>query len=105
MNAEPYPGPWVVTRLHSMIDKSPHPWDSFAVMAGNQRISVHEHGPSGAHIATAHLVAAAPDLFEALNLLLDKINVHAPRLAANEHMQGAIVKAELAIAKAKGGAE
>jgi len=50
----------------------------------------------------ARLIAAAPDLLSALNLLLDKLHAHAPGLITDRHMEIAITKAELAIAKAKG---
>jgi hypothetical protein len=50
-------------------------------------------------IANAHLISAAPDLLDALDLLLNKINAHG---LENNHMIIAIEKAEMAIAKAKG---
>jgi hypothetical protein len=50
-------------------------------------------------IANAHLMASAPDLLDALDLLLNKINAHG---LENKHMVIAIEKAEMAIAKAKG---
>jgi hypothetical protein len=50
-------------------------------------------------IANAHLIASAPDLLDALDLLLNKINAHG---LENKHMFIAIEKAEMAIAKAKG---
>jgi hypothetical protein len=50
----------------------------------------------------ARLIAAAPDLLSALNLLLDKLHAHAPGLITDRHTESAITKAESAIAKAKG---
>jgi hypothetical protein len=50
-------------------------------------------------MANARLIAAAPDLLSALDLILNKINAHGLK---NKHMIAAIEKAELAIAKAKG---
>jgi hypothetical protein len=49
--------------------------------------------------ANARLIASAPDLLSALDLLLNKINAHG---LENKHMIPAIEKAELAIANAKG---
>jgi hypothetical protein len=54
------------------------------------------------NLANAHLIAAAPDLLSALNLLLDKLHAHAPGLITDRHTESAITKAEMAIAKARG---
>jgi hypothetical protein len=52
--------------------------------------------------SNARLIASAPDLLSALHLLLDKLHAHAPELITNIHTENAIVKAEMAIAKAEG---
>lgn len=54
------------------------------------------------HSANARLIAAAPELLSALNLLLDKLHAHCPGLLDCEYTGDAITKAEMAIAKAKG---
>ena len=53
------------------------------------------------NLSNASLIAAAPDLLDALNLLLDKLHAHAPGLITDQHMEIALSKAEIAIAKAK----
>ena len=49
--------------------------------------------------ANADLIASAPDLLHALDLLLNKLNAHGIK---NKHLVNAIEKAESAISKAKG---
>jgi len=102
-------GDWYVERIHTMADKTPHDHDIWAVYS-TQRTRYADkpqdicffnwRTPAGK--ANAHLIAAAPDLLSALNLLLDKLHAHAPGLITDRHMEIAITKAELAIAKAKG---
>ena len=97
MNTPHTPGPWLTRKPESSRPES-------------RRVdivsTIGEFSPAfiagDALPADAHLIAAAPELFDALNLLLDKLHAHAPGLITDRHMEIAITKAEMAIAKAKG---
>ena len=84
-----------------MKQHTPGPWAKVygAIMKDGKTIcEFREHTSE----AEQDLIAAAPDLLSALNLLLDKLHAHAPGLITNQHTESAITKAEMAISKAKG---
>ena len=93
---------------------TPGPWDydyygDHVAFVGNDnrkdysfRVEYCGGMPEDEQIENNHLIAAAPDLLSALNLLLDKLHAHAPSLITDLHTESAIAKAEMAIAKAKG---
>jgi ABC-type bacteriocin/lantibiotic exporter with double-glycine peptidase domain len=68
--------------------------DHFVIVTNHQTHYAKTFDPSA-----ARLIASAPDLLSALDLLLNKINAHG---LENKHMIATIEKAEMAIAKAKG---
>lgn len=83
------PGPWAVSPYNNVTSR-------------NGTIAKTEHMPGNddsERYANAHLIASAPDLLHALNLLLNKLNAHGIK---NKHLVNAIEKAESAISKAKG---
>ena len=71
------------------------------IAVGHHTLAIVTHMVANEREANAHLIAAAPDLLEALVELRDK----AKGLAGSDHewiVEDAIEKAEAAIAKAKG---
>lgn len=89
---------------------TPGPWQ-FDTSALTGRIDIRKNHANGdsriiGYVwkgeSNANLISAAPDLLSALHLLLDKLHAHAPKLITDVHMENAIVKAEIAIAKAEG---
>lgn len=94
MNAQHTPGPWFVVQNghYCDINTGPEIWDpSIAETCASK------HG-WGADVesANAHLIAAAPDLFKALETLVKQADAH--------NIEGAFWDdARAAIAKAKGG--
>jgi hypothetical protein len=94
------PGPWVHTKndprlcikgmekLHC-VSRRREEFADIVLETIAENISEHD----------APLIAAAPDLLHALNLLLDKLNAHGIK---NKHLFDAIENAESAISKAKG---
>lgn len=83
------PGPWIFTG------------NAGQVFAFNSRkvADCGNCGMSKENASNAHLIASAPDLLHALDLLLNKLNAHGIK---NKHLVDAIEKAESAISKAKG---
>ena len=93
-------GPWEIHRrengyayLHAPHD--PHEWRDFARVV----VEMDDTGPSNEGAANAHLIAAAPDLLEALEEVVRKFDV-APDAVKNVPL--GIMKARAAIAKARG---
>lgn len=97
------PGPWAVETAKRFIGDSEETYDSLCVTFSSPLRAklICELGadtlPDNPH--NAYLIASAPDLLHALNLLLDKLNAHGIK---NRHLVDAIEKAESAISKAKG---
>lgn len=83
------PGPWILEQ------------DTVFIGETRKVQPVLYHGDSEG-MANARLIAAAPDLLSALNLLLDKLHAHCPGLRECEYTESAITKAEMAVAKSKG---
>ena len=93
------PGPWAI--LDRAEDSRTHVSNGAHIVC---TLGTTRTDGSPNHSANAALIAAAPDLLSALNLLLDKLHAHAPGLITNQHTESAITKAEMAISKAKGAA-
>lgn len=95
------PGPWKAGRpdMATMVDGAPSKW----IYAGEQYVACASgriDGPFDKVMANAHLIAAAPDLYEALDWAIQSWDEH------NKHgfnMQGDWVQdARAALAKARG---
>lgn len=89
---------------------TPGPW---AISQNNPRLVKHLSGPVLAECgpvnteeaqANARLIAAAPELFDALNKLLSRAEYHLDRSATHDGLMNvdAIVDARAVLAKAKG---
>ncbi len=81
------PGPWVVT-------KATHDGEVINIGAIDLQL-VHENGP--VNWKNARLIAAAPDLLEALESLTEIVNQ-----IGNKGMRSEYLKAKAAIARARG---
>jgi hypothetical protein len=84
------------------------PWHTVINMDQSNRRDILAQGDSNgifiasnANEANARLISAAPDLLSALELLLDKLNVHFDEVYNDNHMEIAMEKAHKAIHKAK----
>jgi len=92
----PTPGPWVVTS----VEGSP---DSVTVGGGDGSevvAKIPNHWPEGTVEGNANLVAAAPDLLEALKALTEDVGVS--NVFVNRRSSDKLDAAKAAIAKAKG---
>lgn len=86
------PGPWAIEKeseSHSIVNRS---------FEGDEWCIAEVYKQTDMAIANANLIAAAPDLLEALNKLLDK----AYKQNFNDAYPEIVEAAELAIAKARG---
>lgn len=87
-------GPWFAVVTDTTGVGNPALWDITCKNGGIIAESI------GHNEADANLISAAPDLLDALDLLLNKVNVHYG--VQDKHLISVIEKAEMAIAKAKG---
>ena len=103
------PGPWTATDPHTWLANTPR--FKCSIRYGTQRLGnsiaeVYLGGPGALKCdaesvnANARLIAAAPDLLEALRLLV-RDNIHRAKLIGTEINWAAIHQAEAAIAKAE----
>lgn len=76
------------------------------INSGSYDLGVHFLGTHGLtneeKEANAHLIAAAPDLFDALQNIMNGITSGAIKTDYDEVMENAVIRAHKAIAKAKG---
>lgn len=93
------PAPWTIRRLSRWHDGTPQEFDLLEVVSrqGYQLAITHDCKPKA--VATANLIASAPDLLEALRFLLaDYIAIQGDQLTGSsvplEMAQAAISKAE-----------
>ena len=88
-------GPWLAIVTETTGGGNPAIWDITCKNGGIVAESISHNE------ADAMLISAAPDLLDALDLLLNKVNAHYG--VQNKHLISTIEKAEMAIAKATGG--
>jgi hypothetical protein len=87
------PGPWV---NHGRITQSGLPHSAIAAKTLIARIYSEAFGDVDQEIANANLMAAAPDLFEALRLCYDHCRLYHPEVEHNnvgEAVRSALAKA------------
>jgi len=92
-------GNWYVERIHTMADKTPHDYDIWAVYS-TQRTRYADkpqdicffnwRTPAGK--ANAHLISSAPDMFQALQAIVDAFGDQNSLLI--DQCKAAIAKAE-----------
>tara|TARA_R110000868_G_scaffold233914_1_gene487616 strand:- start:2131 stop:2442 length:312 start_codon:yes stop_codon:yes gene_type:complete len=103
MNAQHTPGPWRASR-----DKDARGWHGWRIDSASRALMVwaawpsEEERDSNEAEATARLIAAAPDLLDALQTAAMALIGYTHR---NEIIENAIVAARAAIAKATRGAK
>lgn len=83
------PGPWMVSdEVHGKGEGIVHIKAKYEEIAVSWRNAI--NGDYDEFLANAHLIAAAPDLYEALSLLLSQID---PWLAGYQEAEQALAKA------------
>ena len=97
MSAKHTPGPWFVRKGGSA-------WGNFSIDGDVFFIAETIGGLDKEEKANAHLIAAAPDLLEALRALVDDIGerFNISSQSTNPGMRDAVNQARAAIAKAEG---
>jgi len=83
---------------------TPGPFPLSIMESSDHYVIVTNHGSHYAKTfdpSAARLISAAPELLSALELLLDKLNVHFDDVYNDKHMEIAMEKAHKAIHKAK----
>lgn len=99
-DAKHTPGPWVVGPVHDAVCAEPDR-DGWTVVASNP----HPRSPRGASLrrqweANARLIAAAPELYEALSALSEEVDI--PDFCTPE-LRARLDRAHAALAKASQG--
>jgi hypothetical protein len=93
MKAQHTPGPWHVRRISRYYDGAPQDFDFLAVDSSCKKRMSLQHGATEQCIADARLIASAPDMFEALQAIVDAYGDRDTLLMA---------QCKAALAKAKG---
>jgi hypothetical protein len=105
MNTQHTPGPWQIWAADdSVIDVAVGPsigGVAVCQIVTSNGIGIHTAEATERGAANAALIAAAPDLLEALEEMVKAFNVYAPKSVGGEY--NCVIDARAAIAKAAGG--